>query len=73
MTAENRGGNRLFRSVLLAGSGLGMLQAHSAYADDPKTEAPADRGAVPEIYVLGQRDSYTVGATSVCSLRRHCR
>ncbi|HEV2702815.1 MAG TPA: TonB-dependent receptor plug domain-containing protein, partial [Steroidobacteraceae bacterium] len=68
MSADNRGGNRFFRSVLLAGTGLGMLQAHSAFADDPKTDAATDRDSLPEIYVLGQRDAYKVDTTSVSKL-----
>ena len=68
MTAENRGGNGRFRSVLLAGTGLGMLQAHSAYADDQKTDTSANRGSVQEVYVLGDKDAYKVNTSSLSKL-----
>ncbi|HEY4340557.1 MAG TPA: TonB-dependent siderophore receptor [Steroidobacteraceae bacterium] len=68
MAGENRGANRRFRSVLLAGTGLGILQAHSAYADDQKTDATADRGSVQEVYVLGERDSYKGEISSLSKL-----
>ena len=68
MGGENRGGNGRFRSVLLAGTGLGMLQAHSAYAEDQKSDAPADRGSLEEVYVLGQQDAYKVDASSLGKL-----
>ncbi len=68
MAAENRASNRLFRSILLTGTGLGMLQAHSAYADDANTGSSADHGAVPEIYVLGRKDAYKTDTTSVSKL-----
>jgi catecholate siderophore receptor len=68
MSAENRGGNGRFRSVLLAGTGLGILQAHSAYADDQKADAATTRGSVEEVYVLGEKDAYKVDASSLSKL-----
>jgi catecholate siderophore receptor len=68
MDGENRGANGRFRSVLLAGTGLGILQAHSAYAEDPKTDPSLDRGSVQEVYVLGERDAYKVDTLSLSKL-----
>ncbi|HEY6454046.1 MAG TPA: TonB-dependent siderophore receptor [Steroidobacteraceae bacterium] len=68
MSADNRVGNGRFRSVLLAGTGLGILQAHSAYADDQKTDASANRGDVEEVYVLGERDAYKLDTSSLSKL-----
>ncbi len=68
MAAGNRGNNPRFRSVLLAGTGLGILQSHSAYAQDPKSEAPVDRSTVQEVSVLGQKDAYKVNTSSLSKL-----
>jgi catecholate siderophore receptor len=68
MSGEYRGGNGRFRSVLLAGTGLGMLQAHSAYADDQKTDTSANRGSVEEVYVLGDKDAYKANTSSLSKL-----
>src|SRR5580698_1586723 len=68
MGGENRGANGRFRSVLLAGTGLGILQAHSAFADDQKTDAAAERGSVQEVYVLGEKDAYRADISSLSKL-----
>jgi catecholate siderophore receptor len=68
MSADNRGATKLFRSVLLAGTGLSILQAHSAYAEDPRADDAVDRGDLQEVRVLGQRDAYKKDVTSLAKL-----
>lgn len=68
MTTENRGGSGCFRSVLLAGTGIGMLQIPGAYAEDSTTDSPPNRGALEEVYVFGQRDAYKVDSSSLPKL-----
>jgi catecholate siderophore receptor len=69
MTTENRGGSGCFRSVLLAGTGIGMLQATSGvYAEDAPSDSPANKGTLEEVYIFGQRDAYKLDSSSLPKL-----
>ena len=59
MTDDTRGGNGRSRTAaLLAGTGIGMLHLHGAYAADSAADAPPDKGNLEEVYVFGQKDAY---------------
>jgi len=68
MTAEWRGGGGCFRSVLLAGTGIGMLQVTGAHAEDATSGPPGNRGALQEVHIFGQRDAYKIDASSLPKL-----
>jgi len=68
MTAENRDRGRYFGSVLLAGTGLGVLQVTGAHAENATTGSLPNRGALEEIYIFGQKDAYKVDSSSLPQL-----
>ncbi len=66
MTAERRGGSAMLRNVLVAGTGLGVLQAVPAHAQDSAASgASQDR---QEVYIFGQRDAYRTDTSSLGKL-----
>ena len=66
MTAERRGGSAMLRKVLVAGTGLGVLQAVPAHAQDASAGAAGqDR---QEVYIFGQRDAYKTDTSSLGKL-----
>lgn len=65
---ENHGGCGYFRSVLLAGTGIGVLQVPGAYAEDATARSPPDRGALEEVNIFGQRDAYKIDSSSLPKL-----
>jgi len=70
MTDETRGRNARLRSVLLAGTGIGMLGASTVYAEDSTAASPPpghDSG-LEEVYVFGSQDAYKVDTSSLGKL-----
>ena len=65
MTADRRGGNVLLRRVLVAGTGLGVLQAVAVHAQDA---ASSPNQAREEVYIFGQRDAYKTDTSSLGKL-----
>ena len=69
MTDDTRGGNgRLRRAALLAGTGIGMLHVHGAYADDSSADAPPNHGNLEEVLIFGQKDAYTKDTSTLPKL-----
>src|SRR6185437_3428927 len=65
MTADRRGGTVLVRRVLVAGTGLGVLQAVAVHAQDA---ASSPNQAREEVYIFGQRDAYKTDTSSLGKL-----
>ncbi|MEP6546137.1 MAG: TonB-dependent siderophore receptor [Gammaproteobacteria bacterium] len=70
MTDETAGASCGLRAVaLLAGTGIGVLHLGGVYAAESATEAsPADRDALEQLYVFGQRDAYKLDTSSLLRL-----
>ncbi len=69
MTDENRGGNARLRSVLLAGTGIGMLGVSTVYAEDSTASPPPGRASsLEEVHVFGSRDAYKVDTSTLGKL-----
>lgn len=69
MTDETRGGNARLRSVLLAGTGIGMLGVSTVYAEDSTASPPPSRDSgLEEVYVFGSKDAYKVDTSTLGKL-----
>src|SRR6185437_4864841 len=63
MTADRRG--TALRKVLVAGTGLGVLQAVVVHAQD---STASSNQAKEEVYIFGQRDAYKTDTSSLAKL-----
>jgi catecholate siderophore receptor len=69
MTDETCGGNARLRSVLLAGTGIGMLGVSTVYAEDSTASPPPSRDSgLEEVYVFGSKDAYKVDMSTLGKL-----
>ena len=69
MMDATRGGNARLRSVLLAGTGIGMLGVSTVYAEDSTASpSPSSTSGLEEVYVFGTRDAYKVDTSSLGKL-----
>src|SRR5215831_1898851 len=66
MTEETRGDRAAYlRTALLAGTGIGMLHALGAHAEEQTAVTGPNR---EEVYIFGQRDAYKLDASSLPKL-----
>ena len=68
MSDDSRGGNKYLRTALMAGAGIGMLQAPGAYAEGPAAAQSTNQNPQEEFFVFGQSDSYKVDVSGVSKL-----
>jgi len=69
MTDEARGGSARLRSVLLAGTGIGMLGVSSVYAEDSTARPPPSlSSSLEEVYVFGSKDAYKADVSTLGKL-----
>src|ERR1700744_4791466 len=69
MSDETRGGNARLRSVLLAGTGIGMRGVSTVYAEASTASPPPSRDSgLEEVYVFGSQDAYKVDTSTLGKL-----
>jgi hypothetical protein len=65
MTDETPSGRSGLRTVaLLAGTGIGVLQLNGVYAAESAADAPANRDALEQVTVFGQKDAHRCTAVN---------
>ena len=65
-TASGRSGLRTV--ALLAGTGIGVLQLNGVYAAESAADPPANRDALEQVTVFGQKDAYKLDTSSLTKL-----
>jgi catecholate siderophore receptor len=69
MTDESQRASSGLRAVaLLAGTGIGVLQLNGVYAADSPADAPANRDALDQVTVFGQKDAYKLDVSGLLKL-----
>src|SRR6185437_8445492 len=68
MAAKSHGGGGRLRTVLVTGTGIGMLHSPKMHAQEVPAAIAADRTALQEVYVFGQKGDYKQDASSLPKL-----